>query len=204
MMKQRVRGPNMMRSQNPNPPNDLQEKGHQRAGLPEREVINECYGLSGYQLAPLKSCPNPGWLGLIVVLFEKIPSVDSSPTTPWLLIEKLSVSFSPILSEPICTSVSDSWHLAWELKTVCFLPGLQRRSWATWGVGCLRAAAVHMSSKTGSPSSLIGRCVHCAAEVRHKGWATYITWYPVSLQMIRRSTTRTYELENWFSLEIAV
>lgn len=116
MMKQRVRGPNMMRSQNPNPPNDLQEKGHQRAGLPEREVINECYGLSGYQLAPLKSCPNPGWLGLPVV-FEKIPSVDSSPTTPWLLIEKLSVSFSPILSEPICTSVAGSWHLVWEPKT---------------------------------------------------------------------------------------
>ena len=157
-MKQRVRGPNMMRSQNPNPPNDLQEKGHQRAGLPEREVINDCYGLSGYQLAPLKSCPNPGWLGLIVVLFEKIPSVDSSPTTP-LLIEKLSVSFSPILSEPICTSLAGSWHLVWELKVdtlSVFCPDFELMKEELGYLGCWRAAAVHMISKTGSRPSLIG------------------------------------------------
>ena len=61
----------MMRSQNPNPPNDLQEKGHQRAGLPEREVINECYGLSSQVPQPLLLSSQLGNLTRVGQAIEK-------------------------------------------------------------------------------------------------------------------------------------
>ena len=64
-------------------------------------------------------------------------------------------------------------------------------------LGCWRAAAVHMSSKTGSRRSLI--CVYTArrGETLELG-----NIYYMSLQMIKGSSTRTHELENWFSLEL--
>ena len=148
MTKHKVRGPNMMSSQNPNPPKDLQEKGHHRASIPEQKVsfeYTECYGLAGYQLVPVKSCPNPGWTGRTVDVFEKI--VDSS-TTPWLLIEKLSVTFSPIISEPMRSSFArflpNCSHLVWILKLLdCLFFGLTSKEEELGYLGCLRAAALY-------------------------------------------------------------
>ena len=44
----------------------------------QRRIENTEYILAGYQLAPLKSCLSPGCLGRNVVMFENIPSDESS------------------------------------------------------------------------------------------------------------------------------
>ena len=66
-------------------------------------------------------------------------------------------------------------------------------------LGCWRAAAVHMSFKTGSRPSLIGVYTARRGETLELG-----NIYYMSLQMIKGSSTstRTHELENWFSLEL--
>ena len=96
MTKQTVRGPNIISSQKPNPPKDLRGKDQNKfLGQNQYLEINACLFLTtkegltggyenteciltGYQLAPLKSCLSPGCLGRNVVMFEKIPSDDSS------------------------------------------------------------------------------------------------------------------------------
>ena len=97
MTKQTVRGPNIISSQKPNPPKDLRGKDQNRnffgqyqyleinvsqflttkEGLTGGYENTECI-LTGYQLAPSKSCLRPGCLGRNVVMFEKIPSDESS------------------------------------------------------------------------------------------------------------------------------
>ena len=96
MTKQTVRGPNIISSQKPNPPKDLRGKDLNKfLGQNQYLEINACLFLTtkegltggyenteciltGYQLAPLKSCLSPGCLGRNVVMFEKIPSDESS------------------------------------------------------------------------------------------------------------------------------
>ena len=50
MTKQTVRGPNMMRSQNPNPPNDLQEKKGDRQNKEYTENVLFCQDTNWSQM----------------------------------------------------------------------------------------------------------------------------------------------------------